>query len=127
MVGAPETDHRGAGPPSLSARLASSLRRTWAVDRSRRRLVVVVVVVVVVVFLTVVVSLFASLAGESQSYRDGYAAGGTAYTAYADAHITSEQACRDVAAEPRSVPARDNLAQWVQGCTDAFNLAASDN
>ncbi len=127
MVGAPETDHGGAEPASRSSRLATSLRRTWADDRSRRRLVVVSVVVIAAVAIAVVVSLFASLAGESQSYRDGYAAGGTAYTAYADAHITSEQACRDVAAEPKSLPARDNLAQWVQGCTDAFNLAASDN
>jgi hypothetical protein len=127
MVGAPETDHGGVAPKSFSAKMADSLRRAWADEKSRRRIVVVVIVAIAVVSITVVVSLFASLAGESQSYRDGYAAGGTAYSAYADAKITSEQACRDVAAEPRSLPAHDDLAQWVQGCADAFNLAASDN
>jgi hypothetical protein len=127
MVGAPETDHGGNAPGPLSARMAGILRRAWAVDRSRRRMVTAAVLVIAAIAIAIVVSLFASLAGQSQSYRDGYSAGGTAYTAYANAHITSEQACRDVAAEPKSLPARDNLAQWVRGCTDAFNLAASDN
>ena len=45
--------------------------------------------VVAVVTIAVVASLFASLAGESQSYRDGYSAGGSAYTAYGDSSVTS--------------------------------------
>lgn len=125
MVGTPETDDRVMASPV--ARMARRLREAWADQKSRRRLVIATAVVVGALVLVVVVSLFASLAGETQSYRDGYAAGGTAFTAYADAHITPSEACRDVAAEPQSRPAHDNLAQWVQGCADAFSLAASDN
>ncbi|HEX3565713.1 MAG TPA: hypothetical protein VHU17_10085 [Acidimicrobiales bacterium] len=86
--------------------------------------------VVAVISLALVVSLFASLAGESQSFRDGYSAGGPAYTAYSassEANITSEQACRDEETGPGGRPAHDNSAQWIQGCVDAFNLAQSDN
>ena len=87
-------------------------------------------VVIVVISIAIAVSLFASLAGESQSFRDGYSAGGSAYTAYAaysDTNITSEQACRDEETGPGGRPARDDPAQWIQGCVDAFNLAESDN
>ena len=86
--------------------------------------------VIAAITLAIVVSLFASLAGESQSFRDGYSAGGPAYTAYAassDASITSEEACRDEETGPGGRPAHDNSAQWIQGCVDAFNLAQSDN
>jgi hypothetical protein len=83
--------------------------------------------VIAVVTIAVVASLFASLAGESQSYRDGYSAGGAAYTAYGDSRITSTQACKDEEVGPGGRPSRDNPAQWVQGCADAFNLAQSDN
>ena len=125
MAGTPETDDRAMA--SLGARMSHRFRLAWAAEKSRRRMVVAAVLVIAAVSLVVVVSLFASLAGESQSYRDGYSAGGTAYTAYSDSHITPDEACRDVAAEPQGRPAHDNLAQWVQGCVDAFNLAASDN
>jgi hypothetical protein len=83
--------------------------------------------VIAVVTIAVVVSLFASLAGESQAYRDGYSAGGTAYGAYQDSNITSAQACRDEEAVPNVRPAHDNSAQWIQGCVAGFNFAESDN
>ena len=112
---------------SASAGWQGACAELGRTKRSRRRMVVVAVLVVAVVFIAIVVSLFASLAGESQSYRDGYSAGGTAYTAYADAKITSDQACGTRRRSPASRPAHDDPAQWVQGCVDAFNLAASDN
>ncbi len=80
--------------------------------------------------LAVVVALFASLAGESQSYRDGYSAGGAAYTAYAaysNTNVTGEQACKDEESGPNGRPPHDDPAQWVKGCVDSFNLAQSDN
>jgi hypothetical protein len=90
-------------------------------------MVIAAVAVVAVISIAVVASLFASLAGESQSYKDGYAAGGAAYTAYGSSAITARQACQDEEATPGGRPAHDNPAQWVQGCADAFDLAQSDN
>jgi hypothetical protein len=130
MVGDPEPDGGTTATASPWAGLAAGLRRGWATEKGRRRIVVSVGAVIVVITLAVVVSLFASLAGESQSYRDGYSAGGSAYTAYSastDANITSEEACRDEETGPGGRPPHDNSAQWIQGCVDAFNLAQSDN
>jgi hypothetical protein len=127
MAGAPEKHDRVAAVESPWTRIVQGLHRAWADEKKRRRMVVAAIVIGAAVLITVVISLFASLAGESQSFRDGYSAGGTAYSAYAEAGITSDQACRDEAAEPRVRPVHDDPAQWVQGCADAFNLAASDN
>jgi hypothetical protein len=127
MVGELGPESEPTSMASLGAKLMQGLRRAWAVEKTRRRMVITLGSIVGVIVIVVVVSLFASLAGESQSFRDGYSAGGTAYTAYADAKITSVQACRDVEAEPGGRPAHDDPSQWVQGCADAFNLAASDN
>jgi predicted cobalt transporter CbtA len=130
MVGGPEPDGSTTATASVRAGLAAGLRRAWATEKGRRRIVVTGGAVIAVIALAVVVSLFASLAGESQSYRDGYSAGGPAYTAYSafsTATITSEQACRDEETGPGGRPAHDNSAQWIQGCVDAFNLARSDN
>jgi hypothetical protein len=130
MVGDPEPDGSTTATASAWAGLAAGLRRAWATEKGRRRIVVTGGAVIAVIALAVVVSLFASLAGESQSYRDGYSAGGPAYTAYSassTATITSEQACRDEETGPGGRPAHDNSAQWIQGCVDAFNLAQSDN
>jgi hypothetical protein len=127
MAGDPQSESHSIGSATFSAWLAQSLRRTWANERSRRRLVVITVVVVAVLAIAVVASLFASLAGESQAYRDGYSAGGTAYTHYSDSTITPEEACRDEASEPGVRPHHDDPTQWVKGCVDAFDLARSDN
>jgi threonine/homoserine/homoserine lactone efflux protein len=107
--------------------VVQGLRRAWASPKGRRRIVISAVVVVAAVAIVVVASLFASLAGESQSYRDGYSAGGAAYTAYGQSSITATQACRDEASAPGGRPPHDSPSQWVQGCADAFDLAQSDN
>jgi threonine/homoserine/homoserine lactone efflux protein len=107
---------------------AVRLRRAWSTERGRRRIVVTVGLVVVVVVIVVVASLFSSLAGQSQSYRDGYSAGGSAYTAYGETTNTSaEQSCQNEAVGPNGVPHLDNRAEWIQGCVDGFNTAQSGN
>src|SRR3984957_1012096 len=127
MESDPEPKRDLTGTATVGAGLARALRRGGAPEKGRRRIVTSTVLVVAVVVIAVVASLFASLAGESQAYRDGYSAGGAAYTAYADAKVTAVQACRDESVGPGGRPAHDNLAQWVQGCADAFTLAESDN
>jgi len=112
---------------SPRAWLDRAIRRAWATEKGRRRLVVSAGAVIAIVTIAVVVSLFASLAGESQAFRDGYSAGGTAYAAYQDSNVTSQQACRDEEAVPGVRPSQDNEAQWIQGCVDGFNFAQSDN
>lgn len=112
---------------SLPARLAGRLRRAWATEKGRRRIVVSAGTIIVVVTLAIVVSLFASLAGESQAYRDGYSEGGQAYAVYSDTNTSSVQACRAEENVRGVRPARDNSAQWIQGCVAAFNFAQSDS
>jgi hypothetical protein len=127
MVGAPEPDDRLEGTADLWDRLSTRIRRAWATDKGRRRIVISTGLIIAVVTIAVVASLFASLAGESQSYKDGYSAGGTAYSAYGESNVPSEQACRDEETGPGGRPAHDNPAEWVQGCVAGFNLAQSDN
>jgi hypothetical protein len=127
MAGDAQSEGRSVGSPTLRTWLDQTLRRTWANERSRRRLVIITGLIVAVVTIAVVAALFASLAGESQSYRDGYSAGGTAYTHYSYSSITPEEACRDQAAVPGVRPPHDDPTQWVKGCVDAFDLARSDN
>jgi hypothetical protein len=127
MVGDPGPDGRLPVTATLWNGLSRRLRRAWATDRGRRRIVVSTGLIIAVVTIAVVASLFASLAGESQSYKDGYSAGGAAYSAYGASNITSEQACRDEEVGPGGRPAHDNPGQWVQGCVAAFDLAQSDN
>jgi hypothetical protein len=127
MVGDPEQGREVTANASPRAWLAGALRRAWATEKGRRRLVVSAGAVVAVVAIAVVVSLFASLAGESQAFRDGYSAGGTAYAAYQDSNITPQQACRDEEAVPDVRPPHDNEVQWIKGCVDGFTFAQSDN
>ncbi len=130
MVGDPDPAGGATATVPFAAGLVGSIQRAWATHKGRRRIVVSAVVAIAVISTAIAVSLFASLAGESQSYRDGYSAGGPAYTAYAaysGTNITSEQACRDEETGPGGRPTRDDPAQWIRGCVDAFNLAESDN
>jgi hypothetical protein len=130
MIGDPELDGIVTAVVPLWAGLAGGLRRAWVTEKGRRRIVVSAGVFIAVISVAIAISLFASLAGESQSFRDGNSAGGpayTAYAAYADTNITAEQACQDEETGPGGRPDHDNPAQWIQGCVAAFNLAESDN
>ena len=120
----------GGDPGTGSGTITSDPVGAGLDGRLRRWIVISVVTAVAIIAVAIAVSLFASLAGESQSFRDGYSAGGSAYTAYAEysqTNITSEQACRDEGSGPGSRPSHDNAAQWIQGCVAGFNLAQSDN
>ncbi len=86
---------------------------------------------IAVIVLVVVVGgalMFSSLGGQSQSYKDGYASGGTAYTADT-AQEGAQQACQAI--QPRNaanggMPRGDDGAQWMEGCISAFNNAQGD-
>lgn len=86
-------------------------------------------VVTVLVVVGVAALMFASLSGESQSYKDGYSAGGNVYAA--DSTQTAPTDACQVAA--RRSPADggpavgDNVSQWVAGCVAAFNASQGDN
>ncbi len=125
MVGDPQPEGRSVESASSGARATQTLHRLWANRRSRRRIVIAAGLVVAIAAIAVVVSLFASLAGESQSYRDGYSAGGSAYSAYSN--LTAGQACRNEQVGPGGRPTHDNPTEWIAGCVDAFDLARSDN
>jgi hypothetical protein len=127
MVSDPEPDGHSIGRTTVWAGLSQWLRRNWATDKGRRRIVISTGLVIAVVVIAIVASLFASLAGESQSFRDGYSAGGAAYAAYGESNLGSEQACRDEELGPGGRPIHDSPAQWVQGCVAGFNFAQSVN
>lgn len=130
MIGDPEPNGPVTMNASVGSRMAGRLRRAWATPRGRRLIVIAAGSFIAVITLVIVVVLFASLADESQSFRDGYSAGGSAYTSYAaysSGNVTAEQACTDEESGPGGRPSRDNSAQWIQGCVDAFNLAESGN
>ncbi len=112
-------DHLGAGATEW-------FRRLWSDPRQRRRLVLGTVAVAAVAAIAVAALLFASLAGESQSYRDGYAVGDSVYTSFEDASLTAQQACRDRGSEPGQIPRGDDVDQWVSGCVAGFTFAQSD-
>jgi hypothetical protein len=88
-----------------------------------------VAVVAVLVVVGVAALMFASLSGESQSYKDGYSAGGNVYAA--DSGQTPPTDACQVAARRSPTdggPAvGDNVSQWVQGCVAAFDASQGDN
>lgn len=117
----------GSGDPSGSP-IFRRLGRIWATHRNRRRLFYVgclVVVAAIVGFGTLWIS---SMSGKSQSYWDGYSAGGTAYGVYGSE--SAQQACTlQESQAPRlgGRPPRDNPSQWIEGCVAAFTASAQDN
>jgi len=127
MIDDPGPDGRSTGEGSVWSGLSRGLQRAWATDKGRRRIVISTGLTVAIVAIVIVASLFASLAGENQSYKDGYSAGGAAFSAYGESNVPAQQACRDDEIGPGGRPAHDNRAQWVQGCVAGFNLAQSDN
>lgn len=130
MIGDPEANGPVSTKVSVGAWMAGHLRRAWATKRGRRSIVISAGAFIAVIALVVVVLLFASLADESQSFRDGYSAGGSAYTSYAaysSGNVTPDQACTEEESGPGGRPPHDNSAQWIQGCVAAFDLAESGN
>jgi hypothetical protein len=68
-------------------------------------------------------SMISSLSGETQSYRDGYSVGGSAYGSYSSESAT--QACRTM--ELGSLPSGDSSSQWLKGCMASFDASQADN
>lgn len=111
----------------IGPRLARSLRRAWGTEKGRRRLGFLVGLVVVVVIIGLGTLMFSSISGQSQSYRDGYSAGGSAFGTYGSEG--AQQACKTM--ELRSpglggLAPRDNSAEWLKGCLAGFNATQAD-
>lgn len=116
----------GRSPDPIRPGLIRSLRRGSDVKRGRLTLVIVVAVAIVVVIFGVGLIVFSSLSRESQSYKDGYSVGGAVYSKVGSADETAQYACDQAELRPASRggrPSRDNAAQWIKGCADAFNTA----
>jgi hypothetical protein len=108
----------------------ASLRRFSRTRGGRLALLFAVILVIVVGIVAFSVVHFSSLSHESQSYKNGYTAGGAVYAADGSAELAPRPACTK--AELRGphhggLPSGANATQWLKGCVDAFELAQSDN
>ena len=126
-------DERLGSDPAVGSRQPPEpshwLARTWGTARGRRAIVWGTVALVVVVVVALAVAVFASLSGESQSYKDGFSSGGAVLAADGSG-ASPEQACQKAAARPPDeggVPSGEVTAQWITGCVAAFEGAQSDN
>jgi Na+-transporting methylmalonyl-CoA/oxaloacetate decarboxylase gamma subunit len=109
--------------------LGSAVSRLWKKRAGRRAIVGGGIVLILLVILIVSVVMFSSLSHESQSYKDGYSAGGSVASSGAS-NGTARQACVLAERAPAAaggIPAGDNPAQWVQGCVAALDNAEADN
>jgi hypothetical protein len=111
----------------IGRRFSRALGRGWATERGRRRIIFLLGLVVVLVIIGLGVVMFSSLAGESQSYRDGYSSGGTAFGSYGSEG--AQQACKTTELLKPGLggrPSPDNSTQWLQGCLAGFNATQAD-
>ena len=130
----PTSDVRSEESLSADGRPAGTgfsgrLRRAWETERGRRVIFYVVILVVVLIVFVGGAVMFSSLRSESQSYKDGYSSGGTAFTADT-AQEGAQQACQAIqfhSPAAGGIPRGDDATQWLQGCISAFNNAQGDN
>jgi hypothetical protein len=111
--------------PGFFASLQRVSGRRWG-----RHVWILAVVLVVVGIIAVSVVLFSSLSGESQSYKDGYSAGGNVYAADGSAELAARPACTKTelrGPHHGGLPSGANATQWLKGCVDSFELAQSGN
>lgn len=109
--------------------ISGRLRRAWETERGRRVIFYLVILVVALVVFVGGAVMFSSLSSESQSYKDGYSSGGTAFTADR-AQEGAQQACQTIqyhSPADGGIPRGDDATQWLQGCISAFNNAEGDN
>ncbi len=117
----------GDGAQGLSTR--GWIAQAWGTTSGRRVIVWAAVVLVLLLALGAGIAMFASLSGESQSYKDGYSAGGSVFAADAS-QASPDQACRETAlrgAHLGGTPAGDSSDKWIQGCVAGFESAQSGN
>jgi hypothetical protein len=113
---------------AVGSGLARRLRRAWRTEKGRRRLIYLMGLVVVVTIIGLGGVEFSSLSSQSQSYRDGYSAGGSAFASYGSE--SAQQACKTTELlGPRlgGIPAGNNPSQWFQGCVAGFDAAQADD
>jgi hypothetical protein len=118
-----------AGGDRNGFKLGSATSRLWQTRAGRRAIVGGGIVLILLVILIVGVVMFSSLSHESQSYKDGYSAGGNVASSSAS-NGTARQACVLAERAPSAaggIPAGDNSAQWLQGCVAALDNAEADN
>jgi hypothetical protein len=107
-----------------------SFTQAFGKKRKRQTLIVVVVSVVVVVVLGVGLAVFSSMSRQTQSYKDGFSAGGAVYAADSTAQLGARQACaatERISPKYGGLPSGENAAQWLKGCVAAFESAQDGN
>jgi hypothetical protein len=105
-----------------------SLVRAWDSETGRRRLILLAGVIVVTTIIGLGALMFSSLSGESQSYRDGYSSGESAYGLYGS--TSAQEACKLVEVHGSGLGGLgrgDNPAQWMKGCVASFNATQADS
>jgi hypothetical protein len=103
-----------------------SFTRAYGSKRRRQLLLLAVVSVVIVVVLGVGLAVFSSMSRQSQSYKDGFSAGGPVYASDSTAQLGARQACKaseEISPQFGGLPAGANAAQWLKGCVSAFESA----
>jgi len=114
--------------PGLARTLLSS-RKTRSGRQNLWLLAGAAAVLLLAVSIAVAVILFASLSGETASYRDGYTVGGSVY-ASDSAEANGQAACTAAEHDPVDVdgmPKGDVASQWLKGCVAGFEAAQSGN
>jgi hypothetical protein len=122
------------GPSAAGNRIGAAfsrrLRQTWASDKGRRAIICLMVLLVVLILVGLGAQMVSSISSQTTSYKDGYSAGGNAYSLYGSVGEGAQQACEKTALKGARFggrPAGDNASQWLKGCVDSFNTIQSDN
>jgi hypothetical protein len=131
MVSNPDvTNGPVAQGDAIGPGLFGSLSGATGIKRGHLILIAVAAFVVVVVALGVGIGVFTSMSRQTQSYKDGFSAGGAVYAADASAQLGAQQACKVTelrGPDHGGLPSGANAAQWIDGCVAAFNSAQGGN
>jgi hypothetical protein len=106
------------------------LTRAWGSKSGRRALVSAAGLLIVLVIIGIGLVVFSSISRESQSYKDGFSAGGAVYASDSVTQQGAQQACTTTelrGARHGGLPVGDNATQWMKGCVDAFKTAEGGN
>jgi hypothetical protein len=123
MRDAPAVNGSSAMGGPAGSGLSHRFSRAWGTRRGRRGIIFLAALLLAIAVIGLGVSMVTSLSGESQSYRDGFSVGGSAYGAYSSE--SPRQACKTM--ELGGLRSGEDSTQWIKGCIAAFDAAASDN
>jgi hypothetical protein len=107
-----------------------SFSQEFGKKRIRQAVILGVVTIVVVVALSVGLIVFSSISHQSQSYKDGFTAGGGVYASDSTAQLGARQACKvteRLSPNLGGLPLGANATQWLNGCVISFESAQSGN